>query len=145
MVAPSQGSLYIAERGTSACLGNNGSLIAYDLVRNVVSWIANYPFGVDQGAITPDGTRIYMSHGLDASDGIWTVLDASDGKPTASIVTGTTDGGHNTIVSLDGRPAYLSGHVGTTADFVQCEHGHESDNAGSWTRSERNRAFHHQR
>ena len=92
--------------------------IAYDLVHDVVAWIANYPFGTDQGAITPDESEIYMSHGLDASDGVWTVLDASNGKPTASIVTGTNDGGHNTIASLDGSQVYFTGHVGSTADFV---------------------------
>jgi DNA-binding beta-propeller fold protein YncE len=118
MADPSHGLLYITECGMSPCSGKNGSLLAYDVVRDVVRWIANYSFGIDQPAITPDGSTIYMPHGLDATDGIWTVLDASDGKPTASIVSGTNDGGHNTIVALDGSEVYLAGHKGTTANFI---------------------------
>jgi YVTN family beta-propeller protein len=115
---PKRGLLYITECGMSLCNGKNGSMLAYDLVHDVVAWIANYSFGIDQAAVTPDGSTIYMPHGLDATDGIWTVLDASDGKPTASIVTGTNDGGHNTIVSLDGTEVYLAGHKGTTANYI---------------------------
>ena len=118
VVAPGRGLLYIAGCGQVACAGKNGTMVAYDLVHDVVAWIASYAFGIDQGALTPDESSIYMSHGLDATDGIWTILDASNGKPAASIVTGTTDGGHNTIISLDGSQAYLTGHTGTTAKFV---------------------------
>ena len=109
--SPGRGLLYISECGTSACGGGHGSLMAYDLVHNVVAWIANYSFGVDQFAITPDGSTIYMPHGADASDGTHSVIDASDGKPTASIQTGTN--GHNTVVSLDGTQAYLAGYTGS--------------------------------
>ena len=59
-----------------------------------------------------------MSHGLDVPDGTWSVLDPSDGKPIASIETGTTDGGHNTIASLDGTQVYLSQHTGNTGLFL---------------------------
>src|SRR5205085_3974243 len=58
--APNRGLLYVAECGTSGCGSSNGSLIAYDLVHNVVAWVANYPFGVDQLAVTQDGSKIYM-------------------------------------------------------------------------------------
>jgi DNA-binding beta-propeller fold protein YncE len=95
-VAPGRGLLYVSECGTSNCKGSHGSLLAYDLVHDVVAWIANYPFGVDQLAVTPDGSTIYMPHGADATDGQTSILDASDGKPTGSITTGTN--GHNTIV-----------------------------------------------
>ena len=119
VASPSRGLLYISECGVASCgSGGHGSIVAYDVVHHVVAWIANYPFGVDQGAITPDESRIYMSHGLDVPDGIWSVLDPSDGKPTGSIVTGTNDGGHNTIVSLDGTQVYLSQHTGSTALFL---------------------------
>jgi YVTN family beta-propeller protein len=116
---PNHGLLYISECGLTTCGPNGkGHLIAYDLVHDVVAWIANYTFGTDQGAIAPDGSKIYMSHGEDSTDGNWTVLDPSDGKPTASIETGTGDGGHNTIFALDGSEVYLSGHYGNTAHFV---------------------------
>ncbi len=115
-VAPSRGLLYISECGTSNCSGSHGSLLAYDLVHDVVAWIANYSFGVDQLAVTPDGSTIYMPHGADASDGTHTILDASDGKPIGSIQTGTN--GHNTIVSLDGTQVYLTGYTGSNYNYA---------------------------
>lgn len=115
-VAPKQGLLYITECGMSDCAGSNGSLLAYDLVHDVVAWIANYSFGVDQLAVTPDGSTIYMPHGADASDGTYSILNAHDGKPTGSIMTGTN--GHNTIVSLDGKQAYLTGYTGSSYNYA---------------------------
>jgi hypothetical protein len=116
MMAPSRGLLYISECGANTCSGNHGSLLAYDLVHDVVAWIANYSFGVDQSAITPDGATIYMPHGDDATDGTHSVLDGSNGKPIGSIATGTN--GHNTVVSLDGTQAYLAGFTGSNANFA---------------------------
>ena len=115
-VAPGRGLLYISECGKGNCAGTNGSLIAYDLVHDVVAWIANYSFGVDQFAVTPDGSTIYMPHGADASDGQTSILDASDGKPTGSISTGTN--GHNTLVSLDGTQVYLTGYTGSNSNYA---------------------------
>ena len=115
-VSPTKGLLYVTECGMNNCSGQNGSLLAYDLVNDVVAWIANYTFGVDQLAVTPDGTTIYMPHGADASDGTHSVLDASDGKPISSIKTGTN--GHNTIVSLDGQQVYLTGYTGSNYNYA---------------------------
>ena len=115
-VAPEQGLLYVSECGTSNCAGSHGSLLAYDLVRDVVAWIANYSFGVDQFAVTPDGSTIYMPHGADSGQGYHTILDASDGKPTGTITTGTD--GHNTIVSLDGTQVYLTGYTGSNSNYA---------------------------
>ncbi len=115
-VAPNRGLLYISECGMSNCSGSHGSLLAYDLVHDVVAWIANYSFGVDQLAVTPDGSTIYMPHGADASDGTHTILDASDGKPIGSIQTGTN--GHNTVVSLDGTQVYLTGYTGSNYNYA---------------------------
>ena len=85
-------------------------------MHDVVAWIANYSFGVDQAAITPDGSTIYMPHGENATDGKHSILDASNGKPTGTITTGTN--GHNTIVSLDGTQAYLTGLNGSNYNFA---------------------------
>jgi DNA-binding beta-propeller fold protein YncE len=115
-VAPKQGLLYVSECGMNNCAGSNGSLLAYDLVHDVVAWIANYSFGVDQMAVTPDGSTIYMPHGADASDGTHTILDASDGQAIGSIQTGTN--GHNTIVSLDGTQVYLAGYTGSNYNYA---------------------------
>jgi len=115
-VAPRQGLLYITECGMNICAGRNGSLLAYDLVHDVVAWIANYSFGVDQLAVTPDGSTIYMPHGADSGQGYHSIIDASDGKVTGTITTGTD--GHNTIVSLDGTQAYLTGYTGSNSNFA---------------------------
>ncbi|HVM64989.1 MAG TPA: hypothetical protein VMU14_09020, partial [Acidimicrobiales bacterium] len=114
--APTRGYLYVCECGPGDCAGTEGSLIAYDVVHDVVAWVANYPFGVDQFAVTPNGATIYMPHGEDASDGMHSVLDASDGKPIGTITTGTN--GHNTVVSLDGTKAYLGGLTGTNDNYL---------------------------
>jgi DNA-binding beta-propeller fold protein YncE len=115
-VSPSRGLLYISFCGQTNCSGNHGSLLAYDLVHNVVAWSVNYPFGVDQLAVTPDGSKIYMPHGADASDGTTSILDASNGKVIGSIQTGTN--GHNTLVSPDGTQVYLTGYTGSNYNYV---------------------------
>jgi hypothetical protein len=115
-VAPHQGLLYVSECGEGGCGGKNGSLLAYDLVHDVVAWIAKYPFAVDQFAVTPDGSTIYMPHGEDASDGTHSILDATSGRPLGSIKTGTN--GHNTVGSLDGTQVYLGGRSGANDDFL---------------------------
>jgi DNA-binding beta-propeller fold protein YncE len=116
MVDPARKLLYVSECGPTACAGSHGSLLAYDLVHDVVAWIANYSFGIDQAAITPDGSTIYMPHGEDATDGKHSILDAGNGKPTGTITTGTN--GHNTIVSLDGTQAYLTGRSGSNYNYA---------------------------
>jgi hypothetical protein len=116
VVAPSRGLLYVTECGRNECSGSHGSLLAYDLVNDVVAWIANYSFGVDQPAITPNGSTIYMPHGTDASDGTHSVLDAGNGKPIGSIQTGTK--GHNTVASLDGTRVYLGGWAGSNFNYA---------------------------
>ncbi len=111
-VAPKQGILYVSFCGSTNCAGSHGSLLAYDLIHNVVAWVANYSFGVDQFAVTPDGSTIYMPHGADSGQGYHTILNASNGQATGTITTGTD--GHNTIVSLDGTQVYLEVIRGAT-------------------------------
>jgi hypothetical protein len=115
-VAPNHGLLYISECGGTSCAGKHGSLIAYDLVHDVVAWIANYSFGVDQGAILPGRSTIYMPRSEDGTDGNWSILDASDGNLTGTIPTETY--GHNTIASLDESEVFLTGKYGPTSHFV---------------------------
>jgi DNA-binding beta-propeller fold protein YncE len=103
---PSNHLLYISYGGDGDGEGN-GSLAAYDLVHQRVVWEHHYDRGIDSFAIGRDGTRIYMPDGELSSDGVWSVLDASNGN-----VIGTIDGGlgpHNTITGLSGRRVYLGG------------------------------------
>ena len=115
-VSPSRGMLYVSYCGANVCGGSHGSLLAYDLVNNKVAWNVSYAFGVDQPAITPDGSKIYMTHGSDSSDGITSVIDASNGTVTDSINTGTDT--HNAVASLDGTQVYLTGYAGKNYNYV---------------------------
>lgn len=127
MVSPSTHILYISHGGDGGQFGT-GSLLAYDLTTGNVLWNRSYPFGVDSGAITPDGKTIYMPTGENESSGVWNVLEAASGNPIGSITGGS--GAHNTITSLDGRYVYLGGRqhnyldvVSTAADRVVREVG----------------------
>lgn len=114
-VSPGRGMLYVSYCGANVCGGSHGSLLAYDLVNNRVAWNVSYAFGVDQPAITPDGSKIYMPHG-DGSDGLTSVLDASNGNVLGSVNTGTF--GHNVVASLDGSQVYVAGYTGTNYNYV---------------------------
>ncbi len=111
MVDPATNTLYISHGGDGPGTEDpghefDGSLLAYDLVTEKVLWNVSYPFPIDSGAISPDGTKIYMPSGENDTSGIWNVLSASNGEPIGSIQTGAP-GAHNTIVSLDGKYVYL--------------------------------------
>ena len=115
-VSPSRGLLYVSFCGANVCSGQHGGLLAYDLVHNKVAWSVTYPFGVDQPAVTPDGSKIYMPHG-DGSDGLTSVIDASNGNVIGSINTGGTFG-HNVAASLDGTQVYVTGYTGTNFNYI---------------------------
>ncbi len=109
-VAPKQGVLYVSSCGVNNCSGQHGTLLAYDLVHNKVVWNVNYPFGVDQFAVTPDGNTIYMPHGADASDTTISIISTKNGAVTGSIKTPFN--GHNMATSLDGTQVYITGYTG---------------------------------
>ena len=115
-VSPSRGMLYVSFCGANVCNGSHGGLLAYDLVHNKQAWSVTYPFGVDQPAITPDGSKIYMTHGADSSDGITSVINAGNGAVIGSINTGTDT--HNAAASLDGTQVYLTGYTGKNYNYV---------------------------
>jgi hypothetical protein len=100
------GALYISYGGIGGGSGN-GSMLKYDLLRDRILWTRDYDFGIDSMAITPDGRKIFMPDGENTPDGKWYVLDGRDGRVLGEIQGGR--GAHNTIVSRDGRRAYLGG------------------------------------
>ncbi len=108
MVDPVGGFLYLSYHGDGGIHGT-GSLLKYDLINNVVVWTKDYPFGIDSGALTPDGKTIYMPDGEAAYDGTWHVISASDGSVLGSIFTVTGNAAHNTIVGFKGQKVYLGG------------------------------------
>ena len=108
IVDPAGGYLYLSYNGDGGVHGN-GSLLKYDLVNDKLLWTQNYPFGIDSGAITPDGKTIYMPDGEAAYDGTWHILNASDGSVKGSIFTVTGNAAHNTIVGFTGQKVYMGG------------------------------------
>ena len=100
------GILYVSYGGDGGGNGN-GSMLAYDLVRERVLWQRSYGAGIDSMAVTPDGKTIYMPEGEQSRTPDWFVIRAATGEPTGVITAGA--GPHNTVVGLDGAYVYLGG------------------------------------
>jgi DNA-binding beta-propeller fold protein YncE len=95
---PGLGSLWITH---GAADGTGGSILRYDLATDTVLWDIALGFGVDQLAVTPDGSRLYVPTGEKSPNSLWHILD-----PLTASSLGTVSGGlgpHNTIAR--------SGHV----------------------------------
>jgi DNA-binding beta-propeller fold protein YncE len=103
-VSPSTGTLYASIGGNGGSSGNGG-LVAYDLLRNRVRWARAFPTGTDSLAVTPDGRTLFVPEGERTMDDIWYVVSAHTGQVIHEIHA--APGPHNTIVSLDGKLAYL--------------------------------------
>ena len=88
------GKLYVSTTESVTCL---------NLDNDAILWEQKYPDGCDRMSITPDGSTIYEPT-LEGK--YWHVIDAAKGDELAKIPAG--NGAHNTIVSLDGKHAYLA-------------------------------------
>lgn len=85
----------------------NHLLGCFDLETEKVVWEKRYPLGCDRSSITMDGRKIYVPTGwwYAGQDGGFLVVRAEDGELLKQIPVGPQ--AHNSIVSLDGRFAYL--------------------------------------
>ncbi len=141
---PASGSLYLSYHGDGGIHGT-GSLLKYDLINDKIVWTQNYSFGIDSGAITPDGKTIYMPDGEAAYDGTWHIINASDGSVKGTIFTATGNAAHNTIVGFTGQHVYLgglnnstffTGDTGTNkiSQTISCNEGRRSPFYNQWLR-----------
>jgi hypothetical protein len=80
------------------------SLQCIDLLTEKPVWEKRYEGGADRMSITPDGKTIYLPS---LEKDFWNVVDAASGDVITKIVT--KSGSHNTLVSADGRLAFLAG------------------------------------
>ncbi|MDB5322221.1 MAG: hypothetical protein JWN40_3852 [Phycisphaerales bacterium] len=80
------------------------SLQCIDLLTEKPIWEKHYEGGADRMSITPDGKTIYLPS---LEKDFWNVVDAASGDVITKIVT--KSGSHNTLVSADGRLAFLAG------------------------------------
>jgi hypothetical protein len=103
-VSPVTRMLYLSVGGNGGASGN-GSLIAYDLLRNRILWERAFPSGTDSPAITPNGRTLFLPVGEKTMQDVWYVVDARTGEVTHEIHAGP--GPHNTIVAPNGLNAYL--------------------------------------
>lgn len=85
----------------------NRRLGCFDLESEKVVWERTYDAGCDRSSITPDGTKIYVPTGwwYAGEDSGFLVVDARKGDLLKRLTVGPQ--AHNSIVSLDGRFAYL--------------------------------------
>jgi DNA-binding beta-propeller fold protein YncE len=80
------------------------TLQCFDLLTDKLLWEKTYDGGCDRMSITPDGKTIY----LPSFEGDhWSVVDAADGHVVTTLTLNSK--AHNTIISPDGREAYLEG------------------------------------
>jgi hypothetical protein len=106
------GRLYLSFFDTPADRRHEGGLLCVDLNTDKVLWLRRYDPNTlpspDRFALTPDGTKIYMPSGEGSHDAnFWLVLNAATGNVTGEIEHVSSP--HNTIVSTDGRFAFLEG------------------------------------
>ena len=119
-VAPGTHTLFISYGGDGGGNGS-GSVLAYDLVGERVAWTVHLNTGIDSGAVSPDGSRLYMPSGENTASGIWNVLDTRTGALIGTIHGGA--GAHNTIASSDGRYVYLGGRNHSALDVYETATG----------------------
>ena len=103
--------LFVAFFNTPADTYQTGGMLCIDLRTNAIVWQKKFPASVvpspDRFDITPDGSKIYMPVGEHGPDNFWVVLDAKNGNALGRIEHVTAP--HNTIVSVDGKLAFLEG------------------------------------
>ena len=92
----------------------NRRLGCFDVESEKVVWETTYEAGCDRSSITPDGTKLYVPTGwwYSGEDAGCLVVDGTNGKLLKKITVGPR--AHNSIVSLDGRRAFL----GTTTTLT---------------------------
>jgi DNA-binding beta-propeller fold protein YncE len=106
VASPSTHMLYVSY-GAYGGPGTTGRLLAYNLLTDSVVYRRSYSRGVDNMAIDPSGSRIYMPDGEDSHDNVWSVIAAHTGKVIGEIRGGKSP--HETIVGLNGERVYLGG------------------------------------
>jgi len=113
------GRVYISTLKTMECL---------DLKTEKPLWEKTYPGGCDRMSITPDGKAIYLPS---LESDFWNVVDADTGE----IITKITpkSGSHNTVVSLDGRWAYLAGLKSKTLTIADAKEHKPASTIGEFS------------
>ena len=99
------GKLYIMHGGDGGHNGN-GSLLAWNLSKDIQAYNRNYDFGVDSAAISSDGRKMYLPEGELIGNGTWAQIDPSNGSVVGMVNTSGT-GPHNTVLNGDDSLVFL--------------------------------------
>jgi DNA-binding beta-propeller fold protein YncE len=96
-------------------------VLAYDLAQEKVLWDVKLATGIDSGAASPDGSKLYVPTGENDSSGVWNVLSAANGELLGTIQGGS--GAHNTVASSNGQYVYLGGRLFNYLDVYETATG----------------------
>jgi hypothetical protein len=99
--------LYISHYGVFGS-GYEGHVLCLDLQTNAVLWQREYASDVDRGAITPDGSKLFMPSGESALSTYFYVIDGLTGAENPADRITIAAKTHNTIASLDGKLVFMS-------------------------------------
>jgi DNA-binding beta-propeller fold protein YncE len=105
-------TLYISHYGSYKDLRPGGALsghvLALDMQTDRVLWNRAYPSSVDRGAVTPDGSTLFMPSGELAPTPFFYAIDGVTGveRPERRITVAPYT--HNTVVTLDGSRVFMT-------------------------------------
>jgi DNA-binding beta-propeller fold protein YncE len=109
-------TLYISHYGAYKDLRPGGELSGYvlalDLETDQVLWNHSLPSSVDRGAVTPDGSTIFMPSGELAKTPFFYTIDAATGAEQPEQRIPVAPYTHNTVVTLDGARVFMTAFGG---------------------------------
>lgn len=104
--------LYLSHYGSYKDLRPGGELsghvLAVDLETEEVLWHRALPSSVDRGAVTPDGTTLFMPSGELARTPYFYRIDARTGEEFPDRRLPVANYTHNTVVTLDGARVFMT-------------------------------------
>ncbi|MBM4196578.1 MAG: hypothetical protein FJ197_05675 [Gammaproteobacteria bacterium] len=104
--------LYISHYGSYKDLRPGGPMsghvLALDLETDRVLWNRPYPSSVDRGAVTPDGSKLFMPSGELAATPFFYTIDGATGAEQPAQRIEVAPYTHNTVVSLDGTRVFMT-------------------------------------
>ena len=109
-------TLYVSHYGSYKDLRPGGPLsghvLALDMETDRVLWNRAYPSSVDRGAVTPDGSKLFMPSGELAPTPFFYTIDGATGaeQPEQRITVAPYT--HNTVVTLDGSRVFMTAFGG---------------------------------
>jgi DNA-binding beta-propeller fold protein YncE len=108
--------LYISHYGSYKDLRPGGALSGYvlalDMETDRVLWNRAYPSSVDRGAVTPDGSKLFMPSGELAPTPFFYTIDGATGAEPSDQRINVAPYTHNTVVTLDGSRVFMTAFGG---------------------------------